>query len=52
MHVAFRPDHQGIPEATRVILDCHVPSLRERCYNTESGDFVRSYSTDCVDWAR
>ena len=33
MHVAFRPDHQGIPEATRVILDCNVPSLRERSYN-------------------
>ena len=22
------------PEATRVILDCHVPCLREPCYNT------------------
>src|SRR5271166_3408405 len=26
-------DHQRIPEATRVILDYHVPCLRERCYN-------------------
>ncbi len=38
MHLAYWPDHQRTPEASRVGPDCQLHRLQEHCYDAVACD--------------